>query len=69
MKYSPITLKKSEYKELIKTYSESEPPYEIAYSKGYIRCLYDYDLINRNQWNYLVKIIKKYGINFNRWPA
>ena len=59
MKYSPITLDKSEYKEFIKAFSE--PPYDVAFSKGYVRCLYDYDLINRNQWNYLLKIINKYG--------
>ena len=59
--YSPITLDKSEYKELIETYSEPEPPYEMAFSKGYVRCLYDYDLITQNQWNYLLRIINKYG--------
>jgi len=59
--YSPITLDKNEYKELIKTYSQSEPPYGKAYSIGYVRCLYDYDLITRNQWNYLLRIISKYG--------
>ena len=66
MKYSPITLSKSEYKELIKTYSESEPLYDVAFSMGYVRCLYDYDLITRNQWNYLRMIINKYGVHCPR---
>jgi len=66
MKYSPITLNKSEYKELIKIFSEVVPPYEIRYSKGWVRCLYDYDLITRNQWNYLLKIINKYGTDYYR---
>ena len=62
--YSPITLSKSEYKELIETYSKSDPPYDKAYSIGYVKCLYDYDLIGRNQWNYLLRIINKYGLQY-----
>lgn len=47
------------YKEMIKGLKES--PYEYYYSYGYIRALYDEDLITRNQWNYLLRIINKYG--------
>ena len=59
MKYSPITLNRLEYKALIKMYKE--PNLDTSFAEGYVRALYHYDFITKNQQNYLNKIINKYG--------
>lgn len=53
------TMDDKDYKWLIKEYKI--PPYSRKYGLGYVRALYDWDLINRNQWNYLCNIVKKYN--------
>jgi hypothetical protein len=53
-------MKDYDYKWLLKQYKEP-PSYSILYASGYIRALYDEDFINRNQRDYLYRIIKKNG--------
>ena len=54
-----MAMRNKDYKWLISEY-KTHPYSDLSYAMGYIRALYDEDLINRNQWNYLCRIIKKY---------